>query len=114
MDNTKAIDFFQGVLSKTRAGRIRWQPTAEDEEYIAAIGGQFTLSISQFVEPYLTPHTRCALDLKDQDGRLLTRVTTGDLGIDQTDLLELYEAARRQALKVDDKIDQLLGELSKL
>ena len=107
MEDTKAKEFFEGVLSKTRAGRIRWQPTAEESEYIAAIGGQFTLSVS-------SDRYGCTLLLKDQDGRALTAVTSTDDGIDPQDTRELYETARRQALRVDDKIDQVLGELSKL
>ena len=51
MEDAKAIEFFEGVLSKTRAGRIRWQQTAEEAEYIAVIGGQFTLSISSYPLP---------------------------------------------------------------
>jgi hypothetical protein len=107
MEDTKAVEFFQGVLSKTRAGRIRWQPTAEDSEYIAAIGGQFTLSIS-------SDRYGFGLVLKDQDGRVLTAITSIDAGIEANDVRELYVTARRQALQVDDKIDQVLGELSKL
>ncbi len=111
MEDTKAVEFFQGVLSKTRAGRIRWQPTAEESEYIAAIGGQFTLSVSYGQGEDSSWHT---LLLKDQNGRVLTHVATGDAGIPNKDIRELYAAARRQALQVDDKIDQVLGELSKL
>jgi len=55
-----------------------------------------------------------ALALKDQDGRVLTTITNTDDGVDPQDIRELYETARRQALRVDDKIDQVLGELSKL
>src|SRR6267142_6749325 len=110
MEDTKAKEFFEGVLSKTRAGRIRWQPTAEESEYIAAIGGQFTLSVSEADDPYPS----YALVLKDQEGRVLTRTATGDAGINSVGVRELYETARRQALRVDDKIDQVLGELSKL
>ena len=107
MEDTKAKEFFEGVLSKTRAGRIRWQPTAEESDYIAAIGGQFTLSIS-------SDRYGCTLLLKDQDGRALTAVRSTDDGIEPVEIRELYETARRQALRVDDKIDQVLGELSKL
>jgi hypothetical protein len=107
MEDTKAKEFFEGVLSKTRAGRIRWQPTAEESDYIAAIGGQFTLSIS-------SDQYGWTLLLKDQDGRALTAVRSTDDGIEPMEIRELYEAARRQALRVDDKIDLVLGELSKL
>src|SRR5690242_6071228 len=117
MEDTKAVEFFQGVLSKTRAGRIRWQPTAEGSEYIAAIGGQFTLSISHYQTTNAYSYVldpAYALILKDQESRELVKVTDRDVGIVERDIGDLYETARRQALKVDDKIDQVLGELSKL
>ena len=107
MEDTKAQEFFEGVLSKTRAGRIRWQPTAEDAVYIAAIGGQFTLSLWRYEANH-------GLALKDHDGRVLTTITSDSDGIHENDIRDLYETARRQALRVDDKIDQVLGELSKL
>ena len=114
MEDTKAIAFFQGVLSKTREGRVRWQATADESEYIAAIGGQFTLSVSEYRESNSYIGTGYALALKDQDGRELMRMTDADEGIKSADVMELYETARRQALRVDEKIDKVLGELSKL
>jgi len=120
MQDDKAVKFFEEVLSKTRAGKIRWEPTADESDYIAAIGGHFTLSISEGQNPYQTtypinlPPTMCTLALKDQDGRVLTKVTDMDEGIPERDIRELYETARRQALHVDEKIDTILGELSKL
>jgi hypothetical protein len=41
-------------------------------------------------------------------------MTDADEGIKSADVMELYETARRQALRVDEKIDKVLGELSKL
>jgi hypothetical protein len=114
MEDHKAREFFEGVLSKTKVGRIRWQPTAEESVYIAAIGGQFTLSIAQFERLDSFPDTSYSLTLKDQDGRELTRVTSDDDGIARREIQELYGTARRQALRVDEKIDAVLGELSKL
>jgi Tol biopolymer transport system component len=116
MEDTKAKEFFEGVLAKTRAGRIRWQPTAEDSEYIAAIGGQFTLSVRQYFDQnkYGYQKVKYALILKDQEGRELTKVTDDVDGVALADICELYETVRRQALRVDEKIDRVLGELSKL
>ena len=114
MPDTKAKEFFEGVLTKTRAGRINWEPIAEESEYIAAIGGQFTLSVAEFENRYSIPPARYALVLRDHDGRALMSVTSEDDGIAYQEIRELYEAARRQALRVDEKIDAILGELSKL
>ena len=114
MQDAKAVKFFEEVLAKTRAGKIRWEPTAAESDYIAAIGGRFILSISERHNGFAAPPTAYALALKDQDGRELTRVQDVDEGISSPDIRELYEAARRQALHVDEKIESLLGALSKL
>ena len=117
MQDDKAVQFFEEVLSKTRIGRIRWEPTADESSFIAAIGGHFTLVVSEYPTPSyvfgMSP-TICALTLKDQDGRELTKVTSSDALISEAGMHELYETAKRQALRVDEKIDSLLGELSKL
>ena len=112
----KAVRFFEEVLSKTIAGKIRWEPTAVESNYIAAVGGHFTLSVDEYEsqDRYGQLSTEHSLTLKDQEGRTLTRVTSMDAGISVAGIQELYEAARRQALRVDEKIDSLLGELSKL
>ena len=113
MQDAKAVKFFEEVLSKTRAGKIRWEPTAKDSNYIAAVGGHFTLSVGEYYTND-SPFMAYSLTLKDQEGRTLTKVTDTDDGIPAADIRELYETARRQALHVDEKIDNLLGELSKL
>src|SRR5579863_8217655 len=113
MQHAKVVKFFEEVLSKTRAGKIRWGPTAAESDYITAIGGQFTLSISEYPNTFTDAMTY-ALALKDQDGRELTKVVSGDDGISWIEIRELYEAARRQALCVNDKIAEVLGALSKM
>jgi len=117
MQDAKALKFFEEVLSKTRAAKIRWEPTAIESSYIAAVGGHFTLSVDEYEREIRLlgwPNMAHSLTLKDQEGRTLTRVTDMDDGISFVDIQELYETARRQALHVDEKIDSLLGELSKL
>ncbi|SRR5713101_4920247 len=117
MQDAKAVKFFEEVLSKTRGGKIRWEPTAIESNYIAAVGGHFTLSVAEYerenryINQSIMAHS---LALKDQEGRTLANVTDMDDGIREADVSELYETARRQALHVDEKIDSLLGELSKL
>ena len=115
MQDPKAVQFFEEVLSKTKEGRIHWEPTATDTEYLAAIAGKFTLSISEYYQQdrWGNNEVKYALLLKDSDGRILTRVTDEN-GVGPEDLRELYERSRHQALRVDEKIDSVLGELSKL
>jgi hypothetical protein len=126
MADEKIIKFFEGVLSKTRAGKIPWEPTAQESKFIAAIGGEFTFSISSwtdidraFAEALaFTGSSRSqpkyALVLRDQIGTELAKVTENDEGIRRDDLQELYETARRQAVRAGERIDDVLEVLNKL
>jgi len=125
MADEKIVKFFEGVLSKTRAGRIPWEPTAQESNFIAAIGGEFTLSVSAWTEPIpgSTPTMRTwdqsslqkyALILRDEIGTELAKVTERDEGIRRDDLQELYETAKRQAVRASERIDDVLEVLNKL
>jgi hypothetical protein len=117
MEDPKALKFFIEVLSKTRAGRIHWEATAGEDKYIAAVGGQFTLVVSTYTTLNKYGDTideGIALLLKDSKDRELISVTREVDGVVAADLRELYEYARRRALDVNAKLDQVLGELGKL
>ena len=116
MSDAKAIKFFQEILNKTRTARIRWEPTAEEAQFVAAIGGQFTVltSAEDRRNTWGERYTVYSLVLRDEPGRSLIEVTSLDDGIQEAAARELYELSRRQALRVDNKIDQLLGELERL
>jgi hypothetical protein len=115
MADEKIGEFFEGVLAKTREGRILWKPTADESDFIAAIGGQFTLSTSVWTEQgsWGKETRKYTLALRDQSGRELTKVAEDDLARPD-ELRELYEAARRKALRVDEKIGDVLEVLKKL
>jgi hypothetical protein len=115
MEDPKGLQLFQEVLSKTKAGRIKWQPTASEYEYVAVLPGGFTLAVLTFFErdSWGNSEEGIALVLRGDEGELL-RVSGGTDGVTWTELSGLRELARRQALRVDAKVDKLLGELAKL
>jgi len=114
-EDLKAQQLFEEVLQKTETGRIRWEPTAKENLFIAPIGGQFTLAVSENAreDGYGNEYTQVVLVLKDKERELIT-VTTDIEGVEDFRMRQLYELARRLANKVDDQIDKVLGELSKL
>lgn len=126
MVDAKIVEFFQGVVSKTRAGKIPWEPTAQEAKFIAAIGGQFTLAVLSWGEsvpdggpfdPYSTGGgmiDKYALVLRDEVGREVARVTDGDEGIRRDDIQELYQMARRQAVRAGERINDALEVLKSL
>ena len=121
MVDEKIVKFFEGVLSKTRAGRIPWEPTVQETNFIAAIGGQFTLSVSaKSFEDQAAMHlgiggvSKYVLVLRDEMGREVARVTDNDEGIRRDDIQELFETARRRAVRAGERIDDALEVLKSL
>jgi hypothetical protein len=115
----KLVEFLEGVLSKTKAGRIPRGPTAQESSFIAAIAGQFSLSNSDWVEPVFLAEglaeaakgtiDRYTLVVRDLHGRVLATVTENDEGIRPDAMQELYETARRQAVHAGERIDDALA-----
>jgi hypothetical protein len=116
MADEKAVKLFEEMLQKTRLGRIRWEPTADAARFVVAIGGRFTVLISKSQRdgPYGAGRDIYELELKDDQDRTLVEVDNDTDGVSLADLSELYDLARRHGLRVDEKLDRILGELSKL
>ena len=115
MEDPKGLQLFQEVLAKTKAGRIRWEPTANELQYFSVLPGGETLSVVETHEK-----DNWGSDVQDlvlvlrSDERELLRVTSDIDDVGWKGLSELYELARRQALRVDAAVDKVLGELAKL
>ncbi|MGA2575920.1 MAG: hypothetical protein ABSH24_07835 [Bryobacteraceae bacterium] len=125
MVDERTVKFFEGVLSKTKAGKIPWEPTALEARFIAPIGGEFSLSISAVVEPVSLRDAalrvtikggfdRYTLVLRDLHGKVLTTVTENDEGVRPDAMRELYETARREAIRPDEKINKAIEVLQTL
>jgi hypothetical protein len=115
MEDSKALQLYQEVLSKTKSGRIKWEPSANESQYFAVMPGGFVLAIVETKErdSWGNEELQHVLVLRG-DERELLRVTTEVDGASWSGLNELFEFARRQALRVDANVDRLLGELAKL
>jgi hypothetical protein len=107
-EDPKAVQLLGEVLEKTRDSRLRWEPTAMEERFTAALGGKFSLVLDK-IEDAIT------LDLYDQKGRRLITVhpQLRESGVPSW-LSELHELARRGALNADAAVDSVLEDLRKL
>ena len=99
-EEPKMAKLLEEVLAKTRDGKVRWEPTINEQVFISALGGKFSLVIDASVG---IP----ALTLGDQKGRTLIRVSGEQIH-------ELLELARRSALNTDAVVDSVLESLRKL
>jgi hypothetical protein len=125
MMDTKLIEFFEDVSSKTKEGKIQWEPTAQESTFIAAFGGRFSLSISSQadVETAIAhlgfsggPLEKYTLVLRDMHGRIatVTERDEGDGGVRPGAMRELYETARWRAVHGGEKVNEALEALRSL
>ena len=97
------------VAANSSASSIVNDPTEVLGEFD---GGQFMLMLKTYNNDYGVESN--ALVLKDSDGREVLWVDTDVEGVTGSDMGNLYRHAKRQALRVDDKIDRVLAELTRL
>jgi len=105
MKDPKALQLFKEVLTKTREGRIRWEPTASEIEFFSVLPSGHTIVTSRGSDNWgggLTDDYSLVLRQGEQD---LLRVTQDVDDVAQKDLQELFEFARRSALQVDATVD---------
>jgi hypothetical protein len=106
------------IIEKTKAGKLDWQPTADERVYIASVGGDTTMKlglegveeenwVSQRAEIVDYP----VLSLENSDGRTIWKVSSHSVN---GGLQPLYGLAQRVANKVDDKLVSLMETLQKL
>ena len=115
MEDRQALVLFQEVLNKTRNGKLHWEPTASESDYLTTIRGEYSLTISKggSENSWGNEMQGITLTVRDQHFELLTITAEVD-GVGWAGLNELYELARREALRVGPLVERLMGELTKL
>ena len=111
------VPFADRLLDATAEGKVKWEPTANKNEFLATIGRQsFRLRLTHdwefdtySGEPEQTEIPM--LELLDDKGKTLW--STGPAG--QRDLFwSLYHAAQRVANQVDERLDEAMKALDEL
>ena len=105
------------LIDKTKAGKLKWEPTAAENVFIASVGGGTTLRI------YLTTSTGIddngqpesiqvpELRLLDEKGRLLWEIGAYQV---KGGLSPLFGLAQRVANKLDERMASLMEALQHL
>jgi hypothetical protein len=115
MEDPKALALFNEILATTREGRIPWEPAVSDT-LLAAIKGKRSLVLRPYTDrdSYGNDWGAPSLVVRDSSDRELLRVTSEIEGVKSEALQDLYETARRQALRVDEQVQDLLSDLKSL
>lgn len=102
MATEKDIHFLDFLVQETRDGRLKWEPTAEENAFTVSFKGKYTATVWTRTTNS-GPFYR--LLLIDDSDRELLRLTNRDLEQVET----LYQLAQRIALNVDSAIDEIMG-----
>ena len=105
------------LLEKTKAGRLKWEPTATENVFIASVGGGTTLRIGlTTVDDFNDlgrPDTIEVPELKllDEKGRMLWEIHQHQV---KGGLWPLFRLAQRVAIKLDERMASLMESLQNL
>lgn len=103
MATDKHIQLVEQLLDKTRKRILSWEPTAREDEFISTLGGNVLFTVRG-------TNTGDVLVVRDERDRVLLSITTDEL----SEISRLYTEVRRQALDVDESLDGVLEQLTKL
>jgi hypothetical protein len=106
------------LIEKSRAGKLKWQPTANRKDFVVSVGGNTSFRLSEYEaededqwgQPSIIEFAK--LTLLDEEGQPLWDVYQRDVpgGL----LRDLYNLARRIANNVDERVAGALSALEKL
>jgi hypothetical protein len=91
------------ILEACRAGKIDWAPSGEYGGYVTSLSGKYVIKVKQNQFAGST----CWLTIDSEDGGSVVSLTSNDF----EGIAEIYELARRRALKVDETIDEIIKDL---
>lgn len=105
------------LIEKTKGGRLKWEPTATENVFIASVGGGTTLrmylttieDINDFGQP--GPVEIPELRLLDEKGKMLWEIHPHEV---KGGLLPLFRLAQRVANKLDERMASLMEALQHL
>lgn len=103
----KLADLLADILEKTEAGRLSWETSGSDS-YRVIFDGAVGIVVSRRVIPGTVANmTRYVVAVIDNKGETIESVSSESAH-------QIFDAARRSALKIDEKIDILKKKLDSL
>lgn len=120
MGDERLIKIAESFVEKTRVGKISWEETADENTFLTS----FTDYSAQVSKYYEAGQQQFRFAVVNSKGRVLesvsppprVRVEGARMQVNRfyKSLEELFELARRSALKVDPTLDHILESVQKL
>ena len=119
MTYEKMSTLVQRLYKKTKKGEIDWEEITEPGIFMAALPGYAVFisrrSSSGSDSTFDQVGNDYVISINNLDGRVIEEVTDVDLRLvwehSYRDMGNLYEAARRKAMGVEEALDDILSEL---
>jgi len=108
----KERELVELLLDRTKKRKIKWEATAQENEFVTTLGGEVTVTIG-LVRMDDGEHFTRGLTMRDSFGREMLTVTAWSADVDGAVLKELFEEVRRAALNVDETMERILNQLRK-
>ena len=100
------------LIQKTREGKVSWNPTINDDEFLAGFS-RYVVSIKLgFADEFRQERPYRTLGLLNKDGKTIDAKIEYDTdSLDYQELGELFVVARRSAHDAEESLNSLLQEL---
>jgi hypothetical protein len=103
MATDKEIRLVAQLLDKTKKRLITWEPTVKEDEFVSTLGGTVSFTVGSWQETAI-------LTMRDQLDRVVVTIDSDPI----PQVLELLAEARRQALNVEESLDNVLDQLARM
>lgn len=118
MSKEKLTKIVKSLITNTKDKKIDWQESTIGENAVEYAVKDATIVISNAYNSYDPSEESRYIELAiyNNNGNQIDQFTGGchGSGADSSDLQNLYETARRQALKVEEVLDSIVADISKI
>ena len=106
-------DIVTKLWERTNQHKISWEPTVNENTFLATIGDSSSVTVTSYRSRDGDDEVR--FRILDERGRELEEYDTDENEDDEVieKLNDIYNEARRTALQINSRLDELLEELEK-
>ena len=105
-------DIVSRLRLRTEENRVPWKPTADESAFAASFGDMSLLISQRTLVSGSVPRTIYKLSVLDEKGyEIDSAIYTVELGGDYQTLPNLYRTAKRQALGIEERLQDLMSRI---